>query len=45
MRILHNGGFQNAVISRIFGVFWSSFFAENNWKSFVEWMLICFLEF
>ena len=24
--------FQNALISRIFGLFWSGFFAENNSK-------------
>ena len=37
--------FQNGVISRIFSVFWSGFFAENNCKCFVEWILTCFLEF
>ena len=37
--------FQNVLISRIFGVFLSSFFAENSSKSFVEWFLTCFLEF
>ena len=37
--------FQNALISRIFGVFWSGFFAQNNSKRFVEWILTCFLEF
>ena len=26
------GDFQNALISRIFGLFWSGFFAENNSK-------------
>ena len=37
--------FQNAFISQIFGVFWSGFFAQNNCKQFVEWILTCFLEF
>ena len=36
--------FQNFLISRIFGVFWSSFFAQKNCK-FVEWILTCVLEF
>ena len=27
--------FQNALISRIFGVFWSGFFAQNKSKVFV----------
>ena len=34
--------FQNALISRIFGVFWSGFFAQTHSKRFVEWILICF---
>ena len=37
--------FQNGVISRIFGVFWSDFFAQNNCKLFVEWILTCFWNF
>ena len=37
--------FQNGLISRIFGVFSSGFFAQNNSKWFVEWILTCFLEF
>ena len=37
--------FQNGLISRIFLVFWSSFFAQNNSKLFVEWFLTCFSEF
>ena len=37
--------FQNGLISRIFGVFSSGFFAQNNSKSLVEKILICFLEF
>ena len=37
--------FQNALISGIFGVFWSGFFAQNNCKCSVEWILTCFLEF
>ena len=37
--------FQNALVSRIFSVFSSSFFAQNNYKRFVEWILTCFLEF
>ena len=34
--------FENSVISRIFGVFWSGFFAKNNFKLFVESILTCF---
>ena len=37
--------FKNFVISGIFGVFWSGFFAGNNSKWFVEWIMTCFLEF
>ena len=37
--------FQNALISRIFAVFFERFFAHNNCKLFVEWILTCFLEF
>ena len=37
--------FQNALISRIFRVVSSGFFAQRNSKRFVEWILICFLEF
>ena len=37
--------FQNGLISRIFSVFSCSFFAHNNSKLFVEWILKCFLEF
>ena len=37
--------FQNALISRIFTVSLSGFFARNNCKWFVEWILTCFLEF
>ena len=37
--------FQNGFISRIFGVFWSGFLAQNNSKCFVEWILTCFFEF
>ena len=36
---------QNALISRIFSVFSSSFFAQNKSKWFVQWILTCFLEF
>ena len=39
------GDFHNALISRIFGVFWSGFFAQNKSKVFVKWILTCFLEF
>ena len=35
--------FQNGLISRIFAVFSSGFFAENNCKWCVEWILRCFL--
>ena len=38
------GAFQNGLISRIFSVFWSGFFAQNNSKWFVQWILTCFLE-
>ena len=37
--------FENLLISRIFGPFFERFFAENNCKSFVEWILTCCLEF
>ena len=37
--------FQNALIYRIFSVFSWGFFAENNFKLFVELMLTCFMEF
>ena len=37
--------FQNGLISPIFGVFSSGFFAQNNSKWFVEWILTCFFEF
>ena len=37
--------FQNGLISRIFGVFFERFFAENNCKCLVEWILTCFFEF
>ena len=37
--------FENALISRIFGVFLDGFFAQNISKFFVEWILTCFLEF
>ena len=36
--------FQNGLISRIFSVFSSGFFAQNNSELFVEWILRCFLE-
>ena len=39
------GNFENALISRIFVVFWSVFFAQNKCKWFVECILTCFLEF
>ena len=39
------GDFQNGLISRIFGVFFERFFAKNNCKCFVEWILTCFFEF
>ena len=37
--------FQNGLISGIFGLFSSNFFAHNHSKLFVEWILTCFLEF
>ena len=38
--------FQNGLISRIFGVFWSGFFHRTTLNDyFVEWILRCFLEF
>ena len=37
--------FENGLISGIYGFFWSGFFAQNNSKLFVEWILTCFLEF
>ena len=37
--------FQNALISRIFGVFWSGFLHRTTAKWFVERILTCFLEF
>ena len=39
------GDFQNCVISRIFSVFWSVFFTQNNCKSFAELILTRCLEF
>ena len=37
--------FQSGLISGIFSVFWSGFFALNNCKLFVEWILTCLMEF
>ena len=37
--------FQNRLISRIFSVFSSGFFVENNSEGVVEWILTCFFEF
>ena len=37
--------FQNGLISLLFGVFSSGFFALNNSNCFVEWILTCFFEF
>ena len=37
--------FQNCLISRIVGVFWRSFFAENNSNVLVEWFFACFWHF
>ena len=34
--------FQNCLISRTFGVFWSSFFAHNKCNVLVEWFFACF---
>ena len=36
--------FQNGLISRIFSDY-RAVFAQNYSKSFVEWILTCFLEF
>ena len=36
---------QNGLISQLFSVFLSGFFAHNNSKGFVEWILTCFFEF
>ena len=36
--------FQNGPISQIFSVFGSGFYAQNNSKWFVKWILTCFLE-
>ena len=37
--------FQNALISRIIGVFLERFFEQNNPKLFVEWILHVFWNF
>ena len=37
--------FQNVLIFRIFSVFSSGFFAHNYFKSLLECILTCFLEF
>ena len=37
--------FENALISRRFGVFWSGFFTEKKCKEFLKLILTCFLEF
>ena len=37
--------FQNGFISRVFGVFFERFFAQNIAKCFVEWIMTCFFEF
>ena len=37
--------FQNGLISRIFNALFSGFFAQNNSKGFVEWILTCLFEF
>ena len=39
------GDFKNDLISRIFSVFYSSFFTPNYAKSLVKLILTCFLEF
>jgi len=36
--------FENGLISWIFSVFWSGFFAQNNSKWFEEWILTCFVQ-
>ena len=51
MTILHGlwlcmmANFQNSLIFWLFRVLSSGFFAENNCKWFVKWILRCFLEF
>ena len=37
--------FQNCLISRVFGVFSSGFFAQNNSNVLAEWLLACFWHF
>ena len=37
--------FQKCFISRIFGVFLSCFFAQNNGAVVVEWCFACFWDF
>ena len=37
--------FPNALISGIIRFFLQRFFAQNNSKSFVQWIFSCFLEF
>ena len=37
--------FQNSPVSPIFTVFLERFFAQNNCKCFLEWILTCVLEF
>ena len=39
------GYFQNALIFRIFAVFWSRFFALNNFKVFLETFFAYFRQF
>ena len=39
------GDFQNRLISRIFGVFSSGFFAQNNSNVLVDWFFACFWHF
>ena len=37
--------FQNGLISGIFAVFWSGFFAQNNSNVLIEWFFACFWYF
>ena len=44
-RLYKTTDFQNGVISGIFGVYLSGFFAHNHFNVLVESIFACFLEF
>ena len=44
-RLCMMADFQNGLIYQIFSVFFKRFFAQNNSKSLVKWVLTYFLEF